>query len=72
MLLKILASKDDAVFKAIEKRIARESELNPILFNRLLPKKRTGFRKSKKKTSGKSRAVRVKRSPLSNKEDMTT
>lgn len=61
LFLKILVSEDEAVFKTIEKRIAREYKLNPVLFNRLLPVGKTGFRSRKAIEEARIRKARKKK-----------
>jgi DNA polymerase III delta prime subunit len=61
LFLKILANEDEDIFKSIQKRISREYKLNPVLFNRLLPAGRTGFRSSKAREEAKRRKERKKK-----------
>lgn len=61
LFLKILANEDDAIFKTIQKRITREYELNPVLFNKLLPVGKTGFRSRKAREEAKRRKDRKKK-----------
>ncbi len=61
MLLKVLASEDEAVFKAIQKRITREYKLNPLLFNKLLPVGKTGIRSRKAREEARIRKARKKK-----------
>lgn len=61
LFLKILASKDEAVFKTIEKRIIREYRLSPVLFNRLLPVGGTGFRSQRAREEARKKKERKKK-----------
>jgi len=47
LLLRVLSVGNKALYKAIEKRLTRQYELHPELFERLVPSRKSGFRSKK-------------------------